>query len=125
MFQDFFQDSWLQGGAGGVFPAWNVAEDDKSFHVEAELPGFSQEDLEIKVAGGELHLSGMRDGSQQDEKASYHRRERFSGKFSRTLRFGVPIDVDKVAAKFVDGVLTVTLPKAEAALPRKIRVAAS
>lgn len=121
LFEDFFAGDPDRVPSTGVFPAWNVFEDEKSFLVEAEVPGFSKEGLEISVVGDELRLSGARE-PRVDEKANVHRRERFVGKFSRALRFGVPIDAQKVEARFANGVLTVTLPKSEAALPRKIRV---
>ena len=108
-----------------VFPAWNVSEDDRSFRIEAELPGFTREDLEIQVTADELRLAGAREKATTDEKTKVHRRERFTGKFTRALRIPVPIDAAKVEAVFQDGILTITLPKSEAALPRKIQVQAA
>jgi HSP20 family protein len=105
-----------------AFPSWNVSENERSFRVEAELPGFARENLEIQVTGNELRLSGSRESNSVEDKTKVVRRERFTGHFSRTLRVNVPVDADKVEAVFKDGVLTVTLPKSEAALPRKIRV---
>jgi HSP20 family protein len=125
LFEDFFSDFPFGNTGQGVFPAWNVAEDEKSFRVEAEVPGFSHDNLEISVVGDELRLSGKREHETKDEKSSFHRRERFTGEFSRALRFGTPIQSDKVEATFKDGVLTVILPKAEVALPRKISVKAA
>jgi HSP20 family protein len=121
--EGFFHDNpfgeFAEARAG--FPSWNVSEDEASFRVEAELPGFARENLEIQVTGNELRLSGFRE-SKVEDKTKVVRRERFTGQFSRTLRVSVPVDADKVEAVFKDGILTVTLPKSEAALPRKIRV---
>jgi HSP20 family protein len=125
LFEDFFANSTLGEMGTSVFPAWNVSEDERSIRVEAELPGFSRDALDIHFAGRELRISGARHASTEDETTTYHRRERFTGNFSRTLRLGVPIDADKVEAIYKDGILTVTLPKSEAALPRKIRVNAA
>ena len=108
----------------GTYPAWNVSEDERSFRIEAELPGFPRENLEIQVTGNELRLSGSREMTD-DEKTTVHRRERFTGQFSRALRLNVPVDADQVQAVFKDGILTVTLPKSESALPRKIQVQAA
>jgi HSP20 family protein len=105
-----------------VFPAWNVSEDESTFRVEAELPGFTRENLEIQVTGNELRLAGSREKEASEENRKVVRRERFAGLFSRTLRLPVAIDAGKVEAVFQDGILTVTLPKSEAALPRKIQV---
>jgi HSP20 family protein len=123
--EGFFNDNPLgEFGeeARAAFPLWNVSEDERSFRVEAELPGFARENLEIQVTGNELRLSGTRESNSAEEKTQVVHRERFTGHFSRTLRIGVPVDADKVEAVFKDGILTVTLPKSEAALPRKIRV---
>jgi HSP20 family protein len=118
-----------QGGApasGRAVPALNVWENEHALHVEAELPGYSLENLEITTLGNELTIAGSRTEATP-ENATFHRRERTTGgtsQFKRTLRIGVPIDAEKIAAKLEQGVLTVTLPKAEAAKPRKIEVKA-
>ncbi len=104
-----------------AFPALNVREDAEAFHVEAELPGLKMSDLEIFVLGRELTIKGRRTPPAV-EGATYHRQERGSGEFSRTVRLPVPIDSDKVAASLKDGVLTVTLPKTPEAKPRRIDV---
>jgi HSP20 family protein len=125
LLEGFFTDSPFAAGGPAVYPAWNVSEDEKSFRIDAEMPGISRENIEIQVVGDELRLSGKHENETQDEKANVHRRERFRGEFSRALRFRTPIDGDKVEATFTDGILSIVLPKSEAALPRKIRVKAS
>ncbi len=118
------------GGAGSasprVFPALNVWEDENALHVEAELPGYSMENLEITTLGNELTIAGSR-AEAAPETATYHRRERAAGgasQFKRSLRIAVPFNTERVTARLEQGVLTVTLPKAEAAKPRKIAVKA-
>jgi HSP20 family protein len=103
------------------FPAVNAWEDDKTVYAEAELPGLAMEDIEVLVMGDELTLKGERKDLER-EGATYHRRERGVGAFSRVLRLPVQIDADKVQATLRDGVLTVKLPKAQTALPRKIEL---
>jgi HSP20 family protein len=102
-------------------PAINSWEDEKNYYVEAELPGFTEKDIEVSVLGNELRLSGSRE-TEHEENRAFHRRERFTGKVERILRFPVEIDAGKIDAVFKNGVLAVTLPKAQAALPRKIEV---
>jgi len=103
------------------FPAVNAWEDDKAVYAEAELPGLAMEDVEVLVMGDELTLKGeLKD--MEKEGATFHRRERGVGTFSRVLRLPVQIDANKVEATLRNGVLTVKLPKAEAALPRKIEL---
>jgi HSP20 family protein len=102
-------------------PAINVWEQDDGLKVEMELPGVRSEQLDISVAGGELSVKvNAPDDSQ--EGVTYHRRERPVGSFSRIVRLPVEVDADRVEADLRDGVLTITLPKAESAKPRKINV---
>lgn len=103
------------------FPALNIWEQGEALVAEAEVPGVKPEDVDVSVVGGELIIKGRRDDSQQAG-ASYHRRERSVGEFSRTVRLPVEIDADKVQASLQDGVLRITLPKAAAVKPRKIQV---
>jgi HSP20 family protein len=120
---DLLGDSpWPWGeGSRGAFPALNVWEDGDNFMVEAELPGLGLGDVEVLVVGNELTIKGERK-IEKKEGVSYHRQERGTGSFSRLLRLPVMIDAGKVEASFKDGVLTVRLPKAEAAKPRRIEV---
>jgi HSP20 family protein len=109
----------------GVFPLVNVTEDQDNYYVRAELPGVKTDELGISVTGDTLTLSGERKLPEESEKASYHRREREAGSFSRVISLPSRLDVDKVKALAEDGVLTVVLPKAESAKPRQIAVKSS
>ena len=104
-----------------AFPALNVWEDAECVYVEAEVPGVTMDELEIEVVANELTIKGERKAVADDE-ASFHRRERAVGTFSRFLSLGTEINVDKVEAVLQDGVLSITLPKAAAAKARKITV---
>jgi len=104
-----------------AYPPVNVWEETDAFHVEAELPGLKQEDLQIVAAHRtQVTLAGEYRGS--GDQSSWHRRERLVGKFERVLTFPAPIDADKVVAKLENGMLHLTLPKAEEARPRRITV---
>jgi HSP20 family protein len=109
----------------GVFPLMNLTEDSDNFYVRAELPGIKADDLEISVTGDSLSIGGERKLTPEDETAKYHRRERDTGKFNRVINLPKQIDTEKVDAKTNDGILTIILPKAEAAKPRQISVKAS
>jgi HSP20 family protein len=109
----------------GVFPLMNVSEDKDNYYVRAELPGLKANDLDISVTGDTLSISGERKIPAEDEKAQYHRREREAGKFSRIVSLPAQIDTGKVEARCSDGVLTVVLPRAEAAKPKQIAVKTS
>ena len=111
-------------GTSAVAPALNVWEDDENVYAEAELPGMRQDDLQIYVtAGNQLTLQGERKLGE-DLKGVWHRQERGFGSFSRTVQLPVPVEADKVEARFEHGVLRVTLPKSEQAKPRRITVKA-
>jgi HSP20 family protein len=107
-----------------AFPAMNVVEAANEFRVEAELAGMRIEDLEITVIGNELTLKGERKAPELGE-ATWHRRERAHGEFQRQVRLPVDVDAENVQAKLHDGVLTVVLPKAPEARPRRIEVTTS
>jgi HSP20 family protein len=105
-----------------AFPPVNVWEDGDAFHVEAELPGLTQEQIQLSVTNrNQLTLQGERLPAE-NEKGRWHRRERGFGRFQRLLKLPAPIDADKIEAKFENGVLHVVLPKAEEARPRRIAV---
>ena len=111
------------GSAGaGVFPAVNITEDKDAFYVSAELPGVKSADLDLNVTANQLTLAGERKIFEEVENVRYHRREREAGRFSRAIALPGDVDADGVKAKLSDGVLTVTVPKAEKAKPRQIAV---
>ena len=124
LFEEFFgPTSALQRSMGParVFPSLNVWEDGDNLLAEAELPGVKSEDLEISVVGSELTIKGRRPESNE-EGTAFHRRERGVGEFARVVRLPVEVNAEKVQASLQNGVLRLTLPKAEAAKPRKIQV---
>ncbi|HEX3148341.1 MAG TPA: Hsp20/alpha crystallin family protein [Gemmataceae bacterium] len=105
-------------------PALNVWEDEAAFYVEADLPDVPADKLDITVKEGtRLTVSGERK-AHEPANAVWHRQERFAGAFTRELTLPTPVDADRVDAKFEHGVLKLTLPKSEAARPRKIAVKA-
>ena len=109
------------GNARAGAPALNVWEDEGSAYVEAELPGLTLEDVEVLAADGELTIGGRRKAAEP-QGATCHRRERPAGQFRRTVTLPWEIDAAKVEARLSDGVLTIKLPKAESAKPRKVAV---
>jgi HSP20 family protein len=113
-----------QAVSAGLAPALNLVEKSDAYVVSAELPGVKPEDVEISVAGRTLTLAGRRAEPELDEKARHHRRERSLAAFSRVLALPAEVDPDKVEARAAAGILTITLPKAEKAKPRRIAVSA-
>ncbi|WP_319524872.1 Hsp20/alpha crystallin family protein [uncultured Desulfosarcina sp.] len=105
-----------------VFPAINLTEDTENYYVRAELPGIRADALDIQAVGRNLTISGERTIASEGENVRYHRRERESGKFSRIIGLPGDIDTNKVNAKLANGMLTVTIAKAEAAKPKQITI---
>ena len=102
-------------------PPVNLWEDHECVYAEIEVPGLSMSDIEVHVIGGELSVKGQR-SDKRGEDVNYLRQERVSGDFSRSLTISAEVDADKIDAVLKDGVLTVTLPKADGVKPRKIPV---
>jgi HSP20 family protein len=114
----------LDAPAAGGWVRVNVWDAGASVVLEAEVPGFTDKDVRIAFDRNALTLSGER-GAGVPEGYTAVRRERPALTFTRTVRFGVPIDVDGITAVVKDGVLTVTLPKRAKAAPRAIPVQAN
>ncbi len=103
-------------------PAVDIKETDQAFTVEAELPGMSKDDVKVTVHDGVLTIKGERKQEEETEDKKMHRIERFYGTFMR--RFTLPDNVDEnsVKASFKDGLLTLTINKAEPKEPKAIEV---
>jgi len=115
--------SFVRGGAFGATgaPAVNVLDVGDALAVEAEVPGVRMEDLEIFAVGNELTIKGRRPAFE-GRNVVFHRQERGTGEFSRVVTLPVDVDAERVEAVMRDGVLSIRLPKAETAKPRKITV---
>ncbi len=121
VFENFSERSLDQPHAG-VFPAINLSQDPNNYYVRAELPGLKNDDLDMNVLNNTLTVSGERKIASEGENVRYHRRERDAGKFSRAIALPGEIDSEHISARLANGVLTVTVPKAEKAKPRQITV---
>ena len=116
------------GGALGLqrgTPPLSIFQDDDGVTVLAELPGVKLEDVTVEMEGDRLRLGARRAGPEGVKEEQYHRQERQVGEFSREVRLPAGLDAEKIEAKLTDGVLSVRLPKAESARPRKITVKAN
>src|SRR5688572_979085 len=114
------QQFWLGGG----WPTVDLFEDRDHLVVKVEIPGMKKEDIDISLHDGVLAIAGERKTEEKYDKAETHRSERFVGRFHRALTLPVPVQADKTNANYQDGVLTITLPKAEEAKPKQIQVQA-
>jgi len=109
----------------GWTPAFDVYEDKDNLYVRAELPGMRKEDINLSLHNGSLSISGERKNEEKLKDAQVYREERFFGRFQRTNTLNTPVAMDKVKAQYKDGILSVTLPKAEEAKPKQIDVSVS
>jgi len=106
----------------GWTPALDVYEDRDNVNVRVELPGMKKEDIGLSLHDGSLSISGERKSEEKFQDAEVSRSERFFGRFQRTITLPTPVVSEKVKADYKDGILTVTLPKAEEAKPKRIDV---
>jgi len=127
---------------GGVFPwrmrfphleerlaiepdvAVDIYEEGNNLLVKADVPGFKADDVKVDFTDNVLTLSGESKAEKDEKKAGYFRKERRYGSFSRSVALPSGLNTDKVEATFEDGVLTVTIPKTEAAKTKSVRVTA-
>jgi len=105
-----------------TFPPMNVYSNKDGIMVTAEVPGLSAEDIEISVVGETLTISGSRNPVTVGDEFSYHRQERTSGEFTRTVELPHTVDPEKVDARMSNGILNIFMPRVEADKPRKITV---
>jgi len=106
----------------GWSPAMNVVETDKDMVVSAELPGVSPDEIEVSVTGDSLTIKGEKKQETVDEGENFHRVERSYGAFARTVHLQAGVKADEAKASFKNGILSVTLPKAEGELRKTIKV---
>jgi HSP20 family protein len=121
LFDDFMTDfrPWRSGvgfwgdGKGELVAKVDVSETDNEIQVTADLPGIDEKDIEVTLSDGVLTIKGERkaEKEEKDEKKSYHRIERSSGLYSRSIALPSEVDESKVKADFAKGVLTVRMPK--------------
>jgi HSP20 family protein len=107
-----------------VFPAVNLHDSGDDYVLTAQLPGIGPEDVELSITGDTLTLKGERKRPEGVAEESYRRQERHFGRWSRTIVLPDRVEGSKVSASFANGILTVLLPKSEAAKPRQISVTA-
>ena len=122
----FSRFSFLPGRAARAYPLMNTSEDENNLYIEAMTPGIDPKAIKISVVRNQLTIEGEKltgDGKVKPE--AYHRCERAAGRFVRQIALPWDVEQEKVVAEYRNGVLLVTLPKAEASKPRQIAVKAA
>ena len=124
-------DTALQGWPGDSngttqwTPAADIFEAENELVVNLDLPGVDPKMIDIRVENNVLSIRGERQFEDKQNKENFHRVERSYGPFARSFTLSTATDADKIRASYKSGVLSITLPKAEAAKPKRIQIAAS
>jgi HSP20 family protein len=128
LFNTFFEAPGGQSNGPATarrwIPAMDLVETDDEFALRADLPGVSEDDVNIEFEDNVLTISGHRKAEHEERKEGYYRVERSSGAFSRSLTLPEGVDPEKVSASFDRGVLEVRIPKPEQRKPRKVTISA-
>lgn len=120
------QNDWLtREGPAGLVPALDMSETEKSVDVKLDLPGFKPEDIDVQIRGGMLTLSGSKKEEKEEKGRSYHRIERTSGSFSRSVALPCEVVEKEAKADYKDGVLSLTIPKSEQVKAVKVAISAA
>ena len=125
LFEDFFNDWALksaQNRGENWHPPVDVLERDGNIVLRAEVPGMSEDDIDIQLEGNVLTIRGERKPEPEAERYNYHQIESFYGSFSRSFTLPNTIDAERIGANCRDGVLTVTIPQHPEVKPRSIKV---
>ncbi len=117
---------WFGGEPQSFMPSFDVREEKDAFVFQADLPGIPEENIDISLTGNRLSISGKREEEQVSSEAGpYYCRERSYGSFSRTFTLPEGADADRIEARMRDGVLSLRVPKAAEAQPKRIAVQGS
>lgn len=116
-------DAFMRNDGYVSYPLINAYDKEGSLEIEALMPGFDKDKIDVNYENNVLTISGENtDKKKSDEKTKYLRTERDYGKFSRSLKIGVPIDPEHIDASYDKGILNIVLKKSEEAKPKKIQI---
>lgn len=110
------------GGGEKYSPALDVSETESEFCVKIDLPGIKPEEVKVEVLDNNLVVSGNRNTESEESTGSFHRVERRSGSFTRSISIPSEVDVESIDAHYEHGVLAVTLPKLAKQQPKKVQI---
>ncbi|MEJ2544857.1 MAG: Hsp20/alpha crystallin family protein [Calditrichaceae bacterium] len=115
-------DSRLSDDVTTVYPVVNIEETENEYLISAELPGMEKKDIHISLENNVLAISGEKKSESKSDEKNYHRFERTYGKFYRSFELPHSINQDNIDAGYKNGILNISLPKAEEAKPKQIEV---
>lgn len=108
--------------AGSMMPSLDLSETDTAIEARLDVPGLKPKDIDIQLNGNILTVTGQREEEREEKGRTFHRVERQSGSFSRSITLPCRVNESEVAAEYRDGVLSITLPKTDESKARKIKV---
>jgi HSP20 family protein len=118
---DFFTDA-VSTRQSRFIPSIDVAESDKQFEIEVQIPGMKKEDINVNLENGILTISGERSFKNEKEDKKYHKVETHYGSFTRSLQLPESINPESVKATYNDGILSITVDKSEKKSSKKIKI---
>lgn len=107
-----------------ISPAVNVVESNEGYIIECELPGVDQKNVDVTVSEGVLTIKGEKKSSEEHRDSKVYRKEMWEGSFQRTLSLPQHVDSERIDATYTDGILRISLPKKESAMPKRIELKA-
>ncbi len=129
LFEEFFQKEFLpgffEGERGSSIPAVNIIDEQKGFRIEVAAPGMEKKDFNIDLEHNVLTISSEKEVKSEEEDEKIMRKEFSYTSFSRSFSLPESVDLDKISAKYKDGVMTISIPKKEEAkvkLTRQIKI---
>ena len=124
VFDDFFPGFFMRDDApvADFRPSVDIVEREDKIVLKADMPGLEKGDIKVVVDDGLLTIEGKREEARKEDDKGFVRNERFVGTFSRSFNLPKWADASKIAANYKNGVLEVSIPKAEEARPRKIEI---
>jgi HSP20 family protein len=122
MAEVFGPESGISGREGKFLPEANMVETDRAVEVTVELPGLKPEDVKVEIKEQALWITGEKKEEKEEKGKTFHRIERRAGMFRRVFPLPVEVVEEKVDARFAEGVLKITLPKAEKLAPKHIEI---
>ncbi|MDX1672683.1 MAG: Hsp20/alpha crystallin family protein [Balneolaceae bacterium] len=121
LLDEFFNDV-VQPNREGFSPRIDISETDEQYLISAELPGMKREDIEVSLDNGRLNISGERNFEERKEGKTFHRVETRFGSFSRSFQLPDNINEESISAKYEDGLLKISVDKAENEVKKKIEI---
>lgn len=125
-FDDLVPYSWSKENGGKAMTTWNpstdITEDDNEYIIKLDIPGMEKKDIGVHFHDGRVTITGERKLEEKEDKKDFIRRERYYGSFYRSFTLPEKVKEDKIEASFKEGVLKLTMPKAEVIKPKSITV---